>query len=108
MVKDTDGPNVWSDGPRNKYDPESATDSVSVKSHPYYEEQKSFNFFNFSGERSCLGEKLAQQQLFLIFTHVLQKFRMSVQEGYTHPPPEGVFALTHRPPPYYVTIKSRV
>ena len=43
-----------------------------------------------SGRRSCLGEQLAKQELFLFFTHLVMSFEFKVPEGETLPPQKGL------------------
>ena len=40
----------------------------------------------FTGRRSCLGEQLAKQELFLFLAHLIQNFEFKVPEGETLPP----------------------
>ena len=56
--------------------------------------------FVIAGRRSCLGEQLARQQLFLFFTHLIQSFEFKVPEGETLPPQKGKWFITYRPPVY--------
>ena len=57
---------------------------------------------NLTGRRSCLGEQLARQELFLFFTHLIQNFEFKVPDGETKPPQKGIWALTYKPPIYNV------
>ena len=59
--------------------------------------------FVISGRRSCLGEQLARQELFLFFTHLIQSFEFKVPEGETLPPQRGKWFMTYRPPVYTLT-----
>ena len=54
------------------------------------------------GRRSCLGEQLARQELFLFFTHLVQSFEFRVPEGSPLPPQEGDCFITYRPPAYSI------
>ena len=56
-----------------------------------------------TGRRSCLGEQLARQELFLFVTHLIQSFEFKVPEGETLPPEKGLWAMTHKPPIHNIT-----
>ena len=56
----------------------------------------------FSGRRSCLGEQLAKQELFLFFTHLIVSFEFKVPEGETLPPQKGKWFITYRSPEYKI------
>ncbi|CAH1777729.1 unnamed protein product, partial [Owenia fusiformis] len=52
------------------------------------------------GKRSCLGESLAKQELFLFFTALLQRYRLGVPPGEPLPSMERVPGLTVGPKPF--------
>ncbi|KAI8514109.1 hypothetical protein Bbelb_084330 [Branchiostoma belcheri] len=58
-------------------------------------------FMPFSlGPRSCMGRPLAEVQLFLLFTNLLQHFKLELPEGATRPSPVGVMGITLAPQPF--------
>lgn len=66
------------------------------------------DFIPFStGRRLCIGEQLARMELFIFFTHIMQKVSFSVPEGSKTPPPTGIDGFTHKPKEYNVMIKKR-
>ncbi|KAJ8029290.1 Cytochrome P450 2U1 [Holothuria leucospilota] len=65
------------------------------------------DFIPFStGRRLCIGEQLARMELFIFFTHILQKMSFSVPDGRRTPPAEGFDGFTHKPKAYEVLIKK--
>ncbi|XP_013413433.2 cytochrome P450 2D20 [Lingula anatina] len=65
-------------------------------------------FLPFSaGKRSCAGELLARQQLFLMFTHLLQAFTFQLPEGSVLPKLEGSTGITYQPPKFDVCAHLR-
>jgi len=60
------------------------------------------------GKRHCLGESLAKDELFLIFTRLIQLFSFSSCDGLPQPSMEPVFGFILAPKPYYAKVTSRV
>ncbi len=59
------------------------------------------------GRRSCLGEQLVRREVFLFFTRILHKFRLSVPEGHTLPPAQGYTRVITKPPPFKLAATLR-
>ena len=60
------------------------------------------------GKRICIGERVARQELFLIFTRMLQMFEIESVEGDELPNPnEASRFLVHWPPKFNVKFMSR-
>eukprot|EP00058_Branchiostoma_floridae_P013205 XP_002598693.1 hypothetical protein BRAFLDRAFT_250482 [Branchiostoma floridae] len=58
-------------------------------------------FMPFSmGPRSCMGQPLAEVQLFLLFTNLMQNFKLKLPEGAAKPSSEGVMGITLAPKPF--------
>ncbi|CAH1800478.1 unnamed protein product [Owenia fusiformis] len=65
--------------------------------------QKDEHVVTFSvGKRSCLGESLARQELFLFFTGILQRYKITLPPGDPLPSMERVPGVTLSPKPYNV------
>ena len=60
------------------------------------------------GKRSCLGEILAVQELFLFTASLLQNFQFLPPPGCDKIPEEGVFGFTYGPQPFTVRAVPRV
>ena len=60
--------------------------------------EKEFHFITFStGTRSCIGEKMARIELFLMVTRILAKFEVSPDPDKPLPGLEGFCGLTYAP-----------
>ncbi|OWA54867.1 Cytochrome P450 2J6 [Hypsibius exemplaris] len=69
---------------------------------------KSQNVVSFSvGKRACLGENLAQMELFLLFTNLLHKFELVVPAGATVSSQNVHAAVTISPNPYELIFRRR-
>ncbi|KAI8510909.1 cytochrome P450 2U1-like [Branchiostoma floridae x Branchiostoma belcheri] len=49
------------------------------------------------GPRMCLGKQLAEMELFVFFTSLLQHFTFKLPEGATKPSTTGIFGITNSP-----------
>ncbi|KAJ8882485.1 hypothetical protein PR048_014296 [Dryococelus australis] len=65
-----------------------------------------YNVFGL-GKRTCLGESLARNALFVFFTSMLQRFHFSLPEGEPTPPTKGRPGLTSTPEPFRIRITRR-
>ena len=66
------------------------------------------NFFFHLGKRICLGESLARQELFLIFTRMLQKFQIVPVDGEKLPNSKDASrGIIHSPPKFNVRLIPR-
>ena len=66
-------------------------------------------FLYISGKRVCLGESLARQELFLIFTRMLQKFKIEAVDGEELPNENDASrGIIHSPPKFNVRFISRL
>ena len=59
------------------------------------------------GKRACLGESLSKQELFIIFTRLMQKFKIVASEEHPMPSQKGVQGIIHAPLPFYAKFISR-
>ncbi|XP_078619192.1 cytochrome P450 2U1-like [Branchiostoma floridae x Branchiostoma japonicum] len=61
------------------------------------------------GRRVCPGEQLANMEIFLIFTSLLQRFIFKLPEGAPRPEPSvaGRFATIHQPEPFMLIAEAR-
>ncbi|XP_013393102.1 cytochrome P450 2C31 [Lingula anatina] len=65
-------------------------------------------FIPFSlGKRSCPGETVARQEMFLVVTALVQAFTFHVPEGEAIPDPDGSLGLMYEPPRYRVCARPR-
>jgi len=70
--------------------------------------QKSEYLMPFSvGKRNCIGESLAQMEVFLYFTSILQHFHITLAPGETIST-EPVFGITIKPKPFKVLAVPRM
>ena len=59
------------------------------------------------GRRECLGKKIAMSELFVFFTHLLQKFTFTIPDGHPRPSFIGDFGMTHSPKPFEICALPR-
>ncbi len=62
------------------------------------------------GKRVCLGQTLAEKELFIFFTGILQQFEILPVPGTVLPSYVDIYpkALLRTPPPYEVIFKRRI
>jgi len=60
-----------------------------------------------AGKRSCLGEQLARQELFLFLVALIQKFYFKPPEGQESIDVRGIWGLTFIPSAYEVRMIAR-
>ncbi|KAG8223771.1 hypothetical protein J437_LFUL001491 [Ladona fulva] len=60
-----------------------------------------------AGKRSCLGEVLARNNLFLFFTGVMQRYSMKVPDGHPRPSEVGEGGLSIAPKRFEIKVKVR-
>ncbi len=67
--------------------------------------------FYFSGKRKCMGEMMAKSQLFLLLSHMLQKFTFRFSENLPKPsmetPCETSEHFVLEPPPFKIIAEIR-
>ena len=61
----------------------------------------------FAGRRSCLGEQLARQKLFVFIATILHRFKIKLPEG-TTPNYQPVDDIIMKPNPYQIIFESRL
>lgn len=59
------------------------------------------------GKRRCLGEALAKSNVFLIFTALLQKFKLELSPEGPHPVLDGYDGVTISAKPFKCILKPR-
>ena len=64
-------------------------------------------FFSKTGRRSCPGEGIARQQLFLYVTSLIQRFRFLPAEEGRLPSLDGIMGFTHSPSPFLIRAVPR-
>lgn len=62
---------------------------------------------NVSGGRICLGKSLAEMNVFLFFTCLLQQFSFSLIPGVKPPSFESIYALVLEPEPFSLRVQQR-
>ncbi len=60
-----------------------------------------------TGRRTCIGEQLARQELFLFFTNMLHNFAITLPEGQPKPSLEPVNDFVSKPQPYQVCFEYK-
>ena len=95
-------------------DPDLWDDPAEFRPERFLSEDKTFLeipkfFIPFSvGPRSCLGETLAKQQLFLFMTSLLQRFQLLPADKQTSLETKtGIFGSTFNPVPYEIRFRRR-
>ena len=63
--------------------------------------------FEYTGRRSCLGEVLARQELFLFITGILQQYDILPPENQERVEVKEVVSVTISPSPYQVRLVKR-
>ncbi|XP_071452780.1 methyl farnesoate epoxidase-like [Hetaerina americana] len=59
------------------------------------------------GKRSCLGESLARNNVFLFFACLMQRYSLRVPEGEPNPSDDPIGNITIMPKPFRVQVKKR-
>lgn len=60
------------------------------------------------GNRACLGESMARMAAFVLFTAVMQKFKLEIPEGPPRPSRKPVDGFTVAPQPFKAKLTSRI
>jgi len=66
-----------------------------------------FRLATVAGKRSCFGEQLAHQEIFLFLVSLLQNFHFTPPEGQDSIDAQEVWGLTNTPAPYEVRMIAR-
>lgn len=66
-----------------------------------------YYFFFVKGRRKCLGETLAQMELYLFFSTLLHEFDVCLPEGDELPSMDGQVGITLTPQSFKVVMKAR-
>ncbi|KAK8393648.1 hypothetical protein O3P69_006761 [Scylla paramamosain] len=90
-------PEYWKNS--NEFDPQNFLDENGK-----YKWNNAFMPFG-TGKRICTGEQVAKQTLFLFFTHVMQKFNVTLVKE--HSPIDDTSPLFTRPPRYTASFTCR-
>lgn len=66
-----------------------------------------FFFIYIKGRRKCLGETLAQMELYLFFSTLLHEFDVCLPDGDELPSMDGQVGITLTPQSFKVVMKAR-
>ncbi|XP_067119575.1 cytochrome P450 2J1-like [Centruroides vittatus] len=75
------------------------------KETDYVKNEDAFMPFSI-GKRSCPAKSLAKVELYLYFTYILQRYKVSFPEGFSHDL-DGITGLFYRPKPYKLCFTRR-
>lgn len=68
---------------------------------------RNYTLILLSGRRACLGESLAQMELFLVFANILHKFDLEIPQGVTVSSKNVHVGVTMNPDPFQLLFKPR-
>ncbi|XP_023232361.1 vitamin D 25-hydroxylase-like [Centruroides sculpturatus] len=75
------------------------------KETDYVKNEDAFMPFSI-GKRSCPAKSLAKVELYLYFTYILQRYKVSFPEGFSHDL-DGITGVFYRPKPYKLCFTRR-
>ena len=73
----------------------------------YLNDKTSGHLLCFSGRRTCLGEQLARQELFLFFTNIMRSFKVLPPEGMEQIEFKELFKFVLKPSDFQVRFVER-